>query len=349
MGFEEHILRQQQLHPAMEVQDMVKLCYQGAWGPAHLLTSLDQAEKYFQREYSAAPVGSGELCEAISDRYCRINLGAWKKMELPPQWLFNLFAASAGDNDRDSSLLLEYLETAERLVMEGKTPLKPGQWKRYLADYRASGMPAVHHSSGYRQAEQPSYRLVSCQAARLIPVLLKLREIMDDRSMYIVAIDGRAASGKSTSAELLKAALQGQVIHMDDFFLPKELRTDERLAQPGGNIHYERFAAQVLQSIGQPGELTYDKFDCGIMDYVGQVTVPASRFIIVEGAYSCHPCFGDYADLTVFSDVTEDEQARRIISRNGEKMAEMFKNRWIPMEEKYFSAFDIINRADVKI
>ena len=32
---------------------------------------------------------------------------------------------------------------------------------------------------------------------------------------------------------------------MDDFFLPMELRTAERLEEPGGNVHYERFSAEV--------------------------------------------------------------------------------------------------------
>ena len=64
-------------------------------------------------------------------------------------------------------------------------------------------------------------------------------------SPFIIAIDGRAASGKSTLAQQLGELLDADVIHMDDFFLPPSLRTKERLSEPGGNVHYERFAEEV--------------------------------------------------------------------------------------------------------
>ena len=68
---------------------------------------------------------------------------------------------------------------------------------------------------------------------------------------------------------------------------------------------------------------------------------------IVEGSYAHHPALGDYADLKVFSTVEEGEQMARILRRNGERMAEMFRTRWIPMEEKYFSHCGIRDQADI--
>ena len=62
----------------------------------------------------------------------------------------------------------------------------------------------------------------------------------------VIAMDGRAAAGKTTLAEELAVTLGGAVVHMDDFFLPGELRTPERLAAPGGNVHAERFVEEVL-------------------------------------------------------------------------------------------------------
>ena len=38
---------------------------------------------------------------------------------------------------------------------------------------------------------------------------------------------------------------------------------------------------------------------------------------------------------------------RRILARNGERMAAMFSTRWIPMEEQYFNTFEIKNQADI--
>lgn len=61
-----------------------------------------------------------------------------------------------------------------------------------------------------------------------------------------VAIDGPCASGKSTLGQLLAGVYGCPLIRMDDFFLRPEQRSPERLAQPGGNVDYERFSREVL-------------------------------------------------------------------------------------------------------
>jgi uridine kinase len=85
------------------------------------------------------------------------------------------------------------------------------------------------------------------------------------------------------------------------------------------------------------------------MEIAGEKRISESEWRIVEGSYSHHPKFGDYADLRVFCSVPEDEQMRRILARNGEKMAEMFREKWIPMEESYFKAYGIREKADLLI
>ena len=168
-------------------------------------------------------------------------------------------------------------------------------------------------------------------------------------SPFIIAIDGRAASGKSTLAQQLSELLGADVIHMDDFFLPPALRTRERLSEPGGNVHYERFAEEVLPYLKSPAAFSYRIFDCSKMDYEGERFIGNKPIRIVEGSYSHHPKFGRYADLFVFSDVDEEEQMRRIHLRNGEEKAQMFAEKWIPMEERYFAELEVKKCADATI
>ena len=54
-------------------------------------------------------------------------------------------------------------------------------------------------------------------------------------------------------------------------------------------------------------------------------------------------------DIRAFCTVSPEKQMRRILHRNGERMAKMFSERWIPMEETYFQAFDIAKQADILI
>ena len=66
----------------------------------------------------------------------------------------------------------------------------------------------------------------------------------------VIAIDGRCASGKTTFA-LRMEAFGFYTVHADHFFLPPDLRTPERLALPGGNIHSERFLTEVAMPLAQ--------------------------------------------------------------------------------------------------
>ena len=62
----------------------------------------------------------------------------------------------------------------------------------------------------------------------------------DSKTPFIIAIDGRCCAGKTTLAAKLKEQNGWSVFHMDDFFLQPKQRTKERLAQPGGNVDYDK-------------------------------------------------------------------------------------------------------------
>lgn len=179
---------------------------------------------------------------------------------------------------------------------------------------------------------------------RILPVMEAIAS--GESGQQIIALDGRSAAGKSTLAQLLGKMTGAGVIHMDDFFLPKELRTKERLAEPGGNVDYDRFLTEVLPGLKSGEAFSYRRFDCSRMELGESRKVPAGTIRIVEGSYSCHPKLGDYMTLRVFCDISAEEQRVRIEKRNGEEMLSRFVREWIPMEEKYFAYFPIKERAD---
>ena len=181
---------------------------------------------------------------------------------------------------------------------------------------------------------------------RFILDQISKNSLSTDRS-YVIAIDGMAAAGKSTLAADLATILNADLIHMDDFFLPPELRTEERLNTPGGNVHYERFQAEVLPYLSTAQAFSYRIFDCSRMELHGEQKLTAKSYRIVEGSYSCHPIFGDYADLTIFLQIDPEEQMHRIRQRNGNEKAEMFRTRWIPLENAYFDAYSTSRKANL--
>ena len=338
-------------HPSVIPQDAIKLCYQATFGAEHLLTNTTQAKTYFEQEWHQTPACDIPITEPLSDSYMRINLGAWKHAGLPADWLFQMFLNTASTPGYGSvENLTEKLNIVEDLAVEGSLPFSLELWQKACREYTQNGAGAVHHSDSYRTAEHPAYRVVQRRYTALIPLLLKLRDIplTQDRSV-VIAIDGRAASGKSTLTKLLAGILHAGVVHMDDFFLPPELRTQERLSTPGGNVHYERFAQEVLPRIRNNASFTYPVFNCSKMQLDGIREVISSSWRIVEGSYSHHPQLAQYMDLRVFCNISPEEQMHRILLRNGEGMAQMFAQRWIPMEEHYFSTYQICQHADIVI
>ena len=83
------------------------------------------------------------------------------------------------------------------------------------------------------------------------------------------------------------------------------------------------------------------------MDYSDDQAVIDKSVVIVEGAYSLHPLFGHYYDFSIFLDIDEENQIRRIEERSGKEKAEVFRSRWIPLEEQYIKAFSIMEKADL--
>lgn len=345
----------------MEAQDAVKLCYQAAFGAEHLLRDKTAAYQYLEQEYAALEAGSGPLYEQIHPGMCRVNLGAWKREGMPLEWLFGMFVETAANPPGNGGQAFQdCLDIVGQLIREqsddiaAKQPtgelfvnITSEQWNGFLSDYPLQRPEAVHHSEKYRQREHPAYRLVCSRFIRLFPVLQAIAKMPRERK--IVALDGRAASGKTTLADQLAKVTGAGVVHMDDFFLPPDLRTEERLAEPGGNVHYERFMEEVLTSLKNPQAFRYRCFDCGRMEPGEEREVREGNLRIVEGAYSCHPLLGQYMGLRVFSDVEPQEQLKRIERRNGAEMLKNFRDRWIPMEERYFQYFQIREHADLVV
>lgn len=178
-------------------------------------------------------------------------------------------------------------------------------------------------------------------------ILEKIKEIKKDS--IIIAIDGRCGGGKTTLATQLAKMLDCNVIHMDDFFLRPEQRTEERINTPGENVDHERFLDEVLIPLCENKPFAYRPFSCKNQALGDSVNVEPKPVTIVEGSYSCHPDLWDYYDLRIFVDIHPDVQMQRIINRNGTEAAQMFKNRWIPLEEMYFNAYNIKDKCDISV
>lgn len=169
----------------------------------------------------------------------------------------------------------------------------------------------------------------------------QIDELLAEKDMVIVAIDGKCTSGKTTLASKLAEIYDCNVFHMDDFFLRPEQRTPERFAEIGGNVDYERFREEVLLPLKSGKAFSYRPFDCSAFALAAPVAVTPKKLNIVEGTYSHHPYFGNPYNLKILLTVDEETQRQRILERPA-FLHKRFFEEWIPMENQYFNEFNLL-------
>jgi uridine kinase len=179
-----------------------------------------------------------------------------------------------------------------------------------------------------------------------MPLFKKIDKLLG-KEAFVIAIDGGSASGKTTLAEILKEVYDCNVIHMDDFFLRPEQRTEARFAEAGGNVDRERFLEEVLLPLSEGKDACYRRFDCSSQTLSMPILAKAKRLTVVEGAYSMHPELAGYYDFSVFLEVDEKCRRERILKRNSAPVAERFFSEWIPLENKYFEKMRVKERCDI--
>lgn len=174
-----------------------------------------------------------------------------------------------------------------------------------------------------------------------------IKSLLRDNEKLVIAIDGRCGGGKSSLGAMLAEEFDCSLFHMDDFFLPFEMKTSERLSEAGGNVHYERFEEEILKPIKNNKPVIYRKYLCNKGEFSQPIKVEAKNLTIVEGSYSLHPTLRNYYDYKIFITVDPKLQYERILKRNGKEKQQDFLNKWIPMEEHYFEELDIKKQCDL--
>lgn len=173
------------------------------------------------------------------------------------------------------------------------------------------------------------------------------------RKPFLIAIDGRCGSGKTTLADALSKAVEARfgiscpVLRMDDFYLRPEQRTRERYLEPGGNVDRERFLSEVLRPLAAGEEFEYLPLECPALTLGAPKRFAPSPAAIIEGSYSLHPELRPYYGLCVFMSVSKAVQRERLLRREGEEGLERFEARWISLEESYFEGLKPDRYADI--
>lgn len=341
------ILAQLRAYPKMEITDLYKFLYQGARGCEHLAPSPADATARILAEHAAWQPAERGGCEPLSDRYSRVPL-SYLDAGLSAEVLAALLCRSARHEPSGEARLSEGLALAREMIVAGELPFSADAFDKSLAAWQEAGYPAVHHSATFRHCYRPAYRVIANEYVRLLPLLTAIGRALEG-GRVLLALEGGAASGKTTLAALLAELYGATVVHTDDFFLQPAQRTPARLAEVGGNLDRERFLDEVLLPLHSGQTVCYRRFDCKTQKILPATELTPACLTVVEGSYSMHPTLAPYYTLSAFLDIDPAYQHERILVRNPGAYAERFFREWIPMEQAYFEGMRVKERCDLVI
>lgn len=317
-------------YPKMTNQDIIKLIYQETLGPNHIISDQNRVLNYLQKELEENHSLFNNLYEYIGTNYVRMDIHKYYQYFNNIDTLFNLFFNSLSPN-QDLNLLKDTLNNF--LTIDD------------LKDYNY--LP-ISHSDIYKSSYLPHYRIIKSSLLTIEHKVIQLDNYLSLLpSKSIISLEGRCASGKSTITSKLKHKYT--IIPIDDFFLPINLKTKERLNEIGGNINYElvkKMLVELKQALKRNLEVfSYSAFDCNKQEYYTKEIILKDK-VILEGVYSASIYFRELIDKIAYLFVDKETQLKRI---NNRSLKEKFINEWIPLEEKYFKHILIEEIADIII
>ena len=180
-------------------------------------------------------------------------------------------------------------------------------------------------------------------------ILRELLQRIRTQDHPLITIDGPCASGKTTLAAQLADTLPAAVVHTDDYVIPHALKTAERLAIPGGNCDTERLVQEVVMPWKRSLPVRMSRYDCKADRLLPEELLPEKDVLILEGCYCNLPAIRQDADFRIFLDISREEQRARLLQRETPESMKRFEDRWIPLEEAYFSAYRLPDEGCIVI
>ncbi len=322
-------------YPELQPQDVVKFVFQAMLGAGHLLSDRESVTSYITREMNMLHADPEEpLLEPLSPDWCRLNLRRAKTQHLSPSMIAGLMMAPGAFVSYSREDVLRF---CTELSESGGTELNDRQVPETITD--ETWLPS--HSPLYRERYHPVYRVISAEWIPYMDAVCGIASWLSGRDRPLVTIDGPCASGKTTLAQKLSAVFQTAVVHTDDYVIPHAQKTTERLAIPGGNCDDERIVREIVIPWKNEAPVRYRRYDCIQDCLLPEETLPDCEVLILEGSYSNLPRIRREADVRIFLDISSEAQEARLRKREPPESLKRFHDRWIPLEDAYFTAYGL--------
>jgi hypothetical protein len=152
-------------YPASTLQDIYKSFFQDKFGPEHIISDTIAARKYLLSELNRTDIDSIVVLEptGVKGNYIRVGLGAIKSGKVDVSAFLSAFIRSA--NVADKSVVEQWAgEWAEAVEQIDEMNLNLENYeadKEAISQILQQGRYVMHHSSQYREAYNPHYRIIA--------------------------------------------------------------------------------------------------------------------------------------------------------------------------------------------
>lgn len=170
---------------------------------------------------------------------------------------------------------------------------------------------------------------------------------------FLVALDGRSGTGKSTLAKRLGEALQASVIIGDDFYSGGQLKEwANRTVQDKVDycMDWRRMRKEALEPLieGHNAEWHTFNWNTGVGLSEESISCAATPIIILDGTFSGRQELSDIVNLSILLRMPEEARRQRLDEREGKDFMDKWHAVWAECEDFYFtdvrsdSDFDVV-------
>ena len=182
----------------------------------------------------------------------------------------------------------------------------------------------------------------------------------------LIGIDGKDASGKTTVANNLSAAIHNQTereiirVSLDDFFQPRAIRTRQENQARG--CYEDTFDIQGIVNRLLAPVKTKGTYITKIFDYKTDTPInfstkhaDSNAIFVVDGVFIQRPEFREYWDYVVLLDVSDEIAIERGSIRDTNRIGNIeaarskYINRYIASQKIYYDECKPQKRADIII
>jgi hypothetical protein len=150
-------------YPQMQLADIYKLLHQAAMGPGHMVAGTEQVRAKLDEELRAlSPGPTDPLLDPISPdgQLVRVHLRPYVAAGHDIDTLATALVETAQRHRPAADRLAKFCGCLGDLAEAGGIPFARAEVEPFMLKLQAEAFPVVHHSTNYREAYRPAYRVV---------------------------------------------------------------------------------------------------------------------------------------------------------------------------------------------